>query len=243
VTDLAIAGFSPRQAYAFALSGDTNLVFHWPGSYMPVRVYAEPTGQLPGNVAAAMSLWVGAFRCGELSLTATADSTHADIIVRNPGALPLIRAATRAIRADSVGACQGLTTFTTIDTTLAGPIRSFVAPISGDSTALRQIFRQPFDPNQFTDEYSKVDAVGFGFRANDYKDCSVENVVGTNYLFSRDILREYSKPTIWLYAGASEGNNFDGSCSWDAGMVHRFYENIYAANLLPSERKCKHTKR
>lgn len=128
--------FEPNALpYAFSLNGDTSLVFHWPGSYMPVRVYAEPTGSLPANVAAGMSLWTGAFRCGELSLVATTDSTRADIIVRNPGSLPVPSAAA-TLAADSAGACQGVTKLDTAGTAIAGPLRSYVAPLSGDSVAV-----------------------------------------------------------------------------------------------------------
>jgi hypothetical protein len=137
------ACFEPNaQEYGFALNADTNLVFHWPASYMPVRVYAEPTGQLPANVAAAMSLWVGAFRCHELSLTATTDSAHADIIFRNPTSLPVAQAATRVLHADSVGACVGVTHYDldSTGTTLAGPPRSYVAPFSTDSVAVASCY-------------------------------------------------------------------------------------------------------
>ena len=76
--------------------------------------------------------------------------------------------------------------------------------------------------------YDKVDVVGFGFRANDYPTCTPADVIGSNYIFSRDVMRQYSKPTMWLYAGASEGNNSDGTCSWDAPSVNTFYENIFS---------------
>jgi predicted Zn-dependent protease len=133
--------FEPNvQAYGFALNGDTNLVFHWPASYLPVRVYAEPVGNLPANTLAAMALWVGAFRCSELSLAVAADSTHADIIVRNPPFLPLAARAAAELRADSVGACTGVTKFDTVGTTLAGPIRSFVSPVSTDTVAVASCY-------------------------------------------------------------------------------------------------------
>jgi predicted Zn-dependent protease len=134
------ACFEPNaHAYNFDYNGDTAIVFHWPSSYMPVRVYAEPAGNLPANVQTAMQLWTGAFRCHELALTAATDSAHADIIVRNPGALPPAPRAARVMHADSVGACLGVTQFNTnaTGTALAGPMRSFVAPFPGkDSTAV-----------------------------------------------------------------------------------------------------------
>ncbi len=133
------ACFEPNaQPYSFYLNGDSALVFHWPGAYMPVRVYAEPTGALPTNVANAMALWTSAFRCGELSLTLTSDSTRADIIVRNPPNIPAVRSpAVRALFADSVGACTGVTQFglDTAGTALAGPMRSYVSPLPGNDSA------------------------------------------------------------------------------------------------------------
>jgi len=132
--------FEPNAvAYDFDYNGDTTIVFHWPGSYMPVRVYAEPTGELPADVQTAMQLWTSAFRCRELSWVAATDSTHADIIVRNPISLPAAPPArtARAMHADSVGACHGVTQFVT-DTTgtaLSGPMRSYVAAFAGVDSA------------------------------------------------------------------------------------------------------------
>ena len=97
--------------------------------------------------------------------------------------------------------------------------------------ALAAIFGPPGSPTQAyspNQAHKDVNIVGFGFRANDYPACNVETVVGDNYIFSRDVMRAYSKPTIWLYAGASEGKNADGKCTWDAAKVHRFYQNIFA---------------
>jgi len=138
------ACFEPNaQPYNFDLNGDTTFVFHWPSSYMPVRVYAEPTGNLPANVQVAMQLWVGAFRCRELSLTTATDSTHADIIVRNPVSLPLAPRGSHVMRGDSVGACHGVTQFEldSAGTALAGPMRSYVAPFPGaDSAAVTSCY-------------------------------------------------------------------------------------------------------
>jgi len=128
---------SNTRPYNFDLAGDTNVVFHWPASYMPVRVYAEPVGDLPANVQAAMQLWRGAFRCGELSLTTTTDSTAADIIVRNPLALPAPARASHVLHADSTTACHGVThvDLDSAGTALAGPMRSYVAPFPGADSA------------------------------------------------------------------------------------------------------------
>jgi predicted Zn-dependent protease len=133
------ACFEPNaQAYSFTLNGDSALVFHWPASYMPVRVYAEPAGELPANVAKAMALWTGAFRCDELSLTATTDSARADIIIRNPPTIPAVRLPNaRLMFSDSVGACTGVTQLAldSAGTALAGPLRSYVSPFPGNDSA------------------------------------------------------------------------------------------------------------
>jgi len=128
--------FEPNaSAYFFNPPGDTNGVFRWPATYIPVRVYAEPAGELQRNVDSAMFLWVGAFRCGELSMTRITDSSLADIVVRNPAVLPAPRAALH-FAADSVGMCTGRT-----DVALDGanrlerPIRSYVARVGIDSAA------------------------------------------------------------------------------------------------------------
>ncbi len=130
--------FEPNVlAYGFTLNGDSTIVFHWPSSYMPIRVYAEPVGALQTNVQNAMALWESGFRCGEASLTLTADSTHADIIARNPVSLPVGVLGTGAATGDSVNACHGVTAFA-FDSTgkaLSGPVRVYVAAYPGMDSA------------------------------------------------------------------------------------------------------------
>lgn len=128
---------SNATPYSFFLNGDSTLVFHWPAAYLPVRVYAEPTGELPANVDAAMVLWVNATRCGEITMQRVTDSTLADIIFRNPAALPPLPVAGVTLAADSVGACTGRTDGLLDSTsTLTGPLRSYVAPSSSDPVAV-----------------------------------------------------------------------------------------------------------
>jgi len=139
--------FEPNAtAYNFDLNGDTNIVFHWPASYMPVRVYAESAGALGANTKNGMDLWVSAFRCHELSYTMVSDSTSADIVVRNPLSLPAAPPrASRQMHSDSVGACQGVTQFfvdTVTGTTITGPMRSYIAAFPGhDTTAVNACYR------------------------------------------------------------------------------------------------------
>jgi len=125
--------------YAYDFNGDTSIVFHWPASYMPLRVYAESVGDLRADTKAGMDLWVSAFQCHEMSYTMVTDSTRADIVVRNPASLPaFVSRWMRAMHADSAGACHGVTQFETdSDTTaLVGPMRSYVAAFpAADSAA------------------------------------------------------------------------------------------------------------
>jgi len=134
---------SNGYSYGFYLGGDSSLVFHWPANRMPVRVYAEPTGDAPTDVEAGRLTWLGAFHCGEASLTPTPDSTHADIIVRRVSTLPPQPTGAITLGADSVGACTGRTDGTFDSTlTLNGPVRSYIAPLAGrDSVALSGCFR------------------------------------------------------------------------------------------------------
>jgi len=83
--------------------------------------------------------------------------------------------------------------------------------------------------------YDKIDAVGFGFRANDYAHCDSAEIIHENINFSRYILQKYNKPTIWLYVGASEGNSSDGSCQWTGESAADFYQEIMGqTGNLPS---------
>lgn len=128
------ACFEPNATgYAFYNEqADSTFVFRWPGS---VRVYAEPVGELQANTLAAMQLWVNAFRCNELSMQVTSDSTRADIIVRNPPVLPSAVTAF-VVAVDSVGACRGVTQFDTAQSALDAPMHAYVSPVAFDSAAV-----------------------------------------------------------------------------------------------------------
>lgn len=129
------------QAYPAGLPGDSAAFFHWPASDQPVRVYAEPPASFQAQVDSGLRLWVGAFRCGEFRASLVADSTTADIVVRNPSSLPPIPLA-HHVAADSTDACRGRTdVFVDLTDVVERPIRSYIAPASVDSALIRSCFR------------------------------------------------------------------------------------------------------
>ncbi len=134
---------SGATSYPFILPGDTTAWFHWVGGDFPVRVYAEPTGATVANTDTAITLWLGAFRCGELQLRSWPDSTTADIVVRNPPFQPPIPLAGRMAAADSTTACRGRTDIPAWDSSgvFQRPIRAWVWPVSTDSTAVAACYR------------------------------------------------------------------------------------------------------
>jgi hypothetical protein len=129
---------SNATPYAFHLPGDTSVVFRWPDSYRPVRIYAEPVDSLPANVLRGMQLWTNGVHCGELSLQVWPDSATADVVVRNPSFLPppptsgIVR-----VSGDSTVACGGRTDVFLDSTSkvVVRPIRSYVVPNSVDTAA------------------------------------------------------------------------------------------------------------
>lgn len=62
--------------------GDT-IVFHWPRADLPVRVWVASDSPIRQYVETAIARWQGAFLYGEFQATIVADSTIADVIVRN----------------------------------------------------------------------------------------------------------------------------------------------------------------
>ena len=129
--------------YGYALGGDTTLVFHWPADRMPVRFYADATGDLRANVLSGLNTWVNAFNCQEAEFQLVTDSTTADVVVRRADVLPAARAGTVVLASDSVGVCRGVTE-QQIDSalTLTGPFRIFIAPLGvADSLARAGCYR------------------------------------------------------------------------------------------------------
>jgi len=127
---------SGATSYAFHVPGDTTAWFHWNQNEGAVRIYAEPAGTLPANTDAAIALWAGAFRCGEIGFARWNDSAGADIVLRTTASSPPVAPNVRSFAADSLNACRGRTdvAFDTLDR-IERPIRSYVWPQGVDPAA------------------------------------------------------------------------------------------------------------
>jgi len=111
---------------------------------------------------------------------------------------------------------------------------SVLAVRSRDVAAVKEVLGDPTPRLDGRNLSNLTDMVGFGFLANDYSafsyaGCNPARIVATNLDFSRFILMNYSKPTIWLYVGVSEGNNTDGTCYFTNQSAHQFYQKIFSA--------------
>ncbi len=81
-----IASPSINSVYQYALTIDDTLgnpqtlVFHWPRSYLPVRVWVSDTSLIRADVPIAIERWQHAFLYGEYRAVVVSDSMHADVI-------------------------------------------------------------------------------------------------------------------------------------------------------------------
>ena len=125
---------SHTGGYAFDSNGDsTGYVFHWPGSRLPVRFWAEPRGDLPALVQRGIGVWQDQFLYGEFTGTMVADSTHADVIFTWSDSVP------PAVPPDPgppVKACGGLTeTDSLVGNQIAGAFHSSITILHVGATA------------------------------------------------------------------------------------------------------------
>jgi predicted Zn-dependent protease len=92
--------------FADTIPPDT-LVFHWPASRLPLRIYADPRGAMPALVSLSLAVWQAQFLYGEFRGVQATDSTRADIIVQwEAGVAPDVA----PDPGDPVAACDGATT-------------------------------------------------------------------------------------------------------------------------------------
>jgi hypothetical protein len=129
-----IASPSRSEAYEWRLIQSTGpgtadtLVFHWPRSRLPVKIWAEDALNLPAHVEAGIDKWKAAFLYGEFDAVRVADSNTADVVVRIG---PPVKAQLGIRRLHLVAPeCEGGTDFDLPpgSTELQVPIRVFINP-------------------------------------------------------------------------------------------------------------------
>jgi predicted Zn-dependent protease len=65
-----------------AVQGTDTLNFHWPQSFLPVRIWAEDQVSLPLYADSSIAAWKRVFLFGEWNAVRVPDSSTADVIVR-----------------------------------------------------------------------------------------------------------------------------------------------------------------
>ena len=126
-----VAGYDWRLIVTYDSAGPRmdTLSFHWPRSYLPVKIWVENQDELPTRVQEGIALWKTAFQSGEWDASIVADSTTADVIFRAAQPPPVLRAAGLRVNA-LVSPCLGATDVQTGATRfeLAEPIHAYVFP-------------------------------------------------------------------------------------------------------------------
>jgi predicted Zn-dependent protease len=116
-------------AYTIPLETGFRIVFRWPASSLPVRIWTEPDGDLRAAATAAIRLWEDVVLYGEFNAVLVNDSARADIIMLREGSAPFGRAADGTLRA-----CGGRTHFgVEFDSTITLPFRTILTPRAGAS--------------------------------------------------------------------------------------------------------------
>lgn len=65
------------------VQGTDTLNFHWPQSYLPVKIWAEPQNNLPAYADSSIAAWRRVFLYHEYDAVRVQDSTVADVIIRD----------------------------------------------------------------------------------------------------------------------------------------------------------------
>jgi hypothetical protein len=110
--------------------GLDTLSFHWDRTRLPVRVWVEDNGNLPGHIARAIDVWEAAFLYREFEATLVSDSATADVIVR--GGVPGSNLRMKRLHGAMAPECTGVTDLDVDETNtqLRLPIRLFIDPSS-----------------------------------------------------------------------------------------------------------------
>jgi hypothetical protein len=120
----------PSRAATYGFADAFGDVFHWPSDRLPVRVFAQPRGDLRDRVQDALDAWEGQLLYGEFRGVLVDDSASADVVVRWSDSVP------PAVDPDPgppVKACGGVT-HATLDSTaeaLADPFDTEISILTG----------------------------------------------------------------------------------------------------------------
>jgi predicted Zn-dependent protease len=78
----------PSRAATYPFVDAFGDVFHWPSDRLPVRVYAQPRGDLRPLTSRAIDLWQRQLLYGEFRAVLVDDSASADVVVRWSDSVP-----------------------------------------------------------------------------------------------------------------------------------------------------------
>jgi predicted Zn-dependent protease len=107
-------------------------VFHWPADRIPVRFYAQPSGNLPYLTERASGVWASMFLYDEFAGQLVSDSAAADVIVLADSAPDVV-----PDTGPPVFACTGVTLYPPVDSTnrLTGRLHVQLTVLSGYTAA------------------------------------------------------------------------------------------------------------
>ena len=128
--DLNLAASRAPFPYDYSIPLTNGLVFHWPQSALPVRIWVQNSGDLQHAMDNAIQEWESNAPYGEFRAIVVGDATHADVIVRS--------GTVHQASADYPDrACESSTSWAVnlIDSTLILPFRTTITAHTGFSPA------------------------------------------------------------------------------------------------------------
>jgi predicted Zn-dependent protease len=124
------------------VDGTDTLTFHWRPAELPVKIWVENSNNLPAQINRGIDLWQNTLGTGTWRAVSVADSSLADVIVREG---PIGAAAPPVGRSPiPSGSCQGETVVDTVASRfeLAIPIRINIEIISGSADSIQACLRR-----------------------------------------------------------------------------------------------------
>jgi len=114
--------------------------FHWARSELPVRVWVEPTENLPDLMQRAIDTWESVYLYREFRAQLVSDSTGADVLVRGAAAPAKVQLGVTRLESALAPECSGATDLDVSPdlSQLRLPIRIYVEPVSGDIPNLQR---------------------------------------------------------------------------------------------------------